>query len=237
MALPMSSAPTYTLTVPSTGAQVKYRPFLVKEEKALMIAQQSEDPVVMVETLKNVIQACVVGDIDASKLATFDLEYIFTQLRAKSVGEIVDLNAKCDDCEDDKAVTVVKIDLTKLEVQKNPEHTNKIELFDDVGVVLKYPSIDIIKKMESMDPTDVEQVFDIVVGCVDYIYNSQEVFYAKDQTKEELTEFLNNLTNEQFQKVQSFFETMPKLSKEIEYDCPVCRKHHVKVLAGLQSFF
>jgi hypothetical protein len=237
MALPMSNTPTYTLTVPSTGKQAKFRPMLVKEQKALLIAQQSEDPITMVESLKNVIQACMPNEVDANKLATFDLEYIFTQIRSKSVGEIVELNAKCDTCADEKAVALVKVDLTTLAVKKDPEHTNKIALFEDVGIVMNYPTIDVLKKMETLDSTDVDQVFNIVSSCVDYIYNTDEVFYAKDQTKEELTEFLNNLTNDQFMNIQNFFVTMPRLSHEIEYDCPVCKAHHIKVLEGLQSFF
>lgn len=237
MALPMSSTPMYTLTVPSTGKQAKFRPMLVKEQKALLIAQQSEDPVTMIESLKNVIQACMPNEVDANKLATFDLEYMFTQIRAKSVGEIVDLNAKCDTCTDEKAVALVKVDLTTLNVKKDPEHANKIPLFEDVGIVMNYPTIDVLKKMEGLDTQDVDQVFNIVSSCVDYIYNTDEVFYAKDQTKEELTEFLNNLTNDQFMKIQNFFVTMPRLSHEIEYDCPVCKVHHAKVLEGLQSFF
>jgi hypothetical protein len=237
MALPMSNTPTYTLTIPSTGKQAKFRPMLVKEQKALLIAQQSEDPITMVESLKNVIQACMPNEVDANKLATFDLEYIFTQIRSKSVGEIVELNAKCDTCTDEKAVALVKVDLTTLAVKKDPEHTNKIALFEDVGIVMNYPTIDVLKKMETLDSNDVDQVFNIVSSCVDYIYNTDEVFYAKDQTKEELTEFLNNLTNDQFTKIQNFFVTMPRLSHEIEYDCPVCKAHHIKVLEGLQSFF
>jgi hypothetical protein len=237
MALPMNSTPTYTLVVPSSNQSVKYRPFLVKEEKALLIANQSEDPITMVETLKTVVQDCIIDKIEVNHLATFDLEYIFTQIRAKSVGEIVELNAKCDTCTDEKAVANVKVDLTTLQVEKNPEHSKKIELFDDVGIVLNYPNIDLIKRLDAVDANDVDQIFDIVTNCIDYIYNTDEVFYAKDQTKEELTTFLNNLTSEQFMKIQNFFATMPRLKHEIKYTCPVCSKEHAKVLEGLQSFF
>ena len=194
MSLPINSAPTYTLTVPSTGKQIKYRPFLIKEEKTLLIAQQSEDPVVMVDSLKDVIRSCVKDEIDLDNLATFDLEYIFTQIRAKSVGEVVELILKCDTCEDEKATAKVFIDLTTLKVEKNPDHNDKIVLFDDVGIAMKYPTIDVLKKMESVNASDLDEVFGVVVDCIDYIYNTDEIFYAKEQTKEELTEFLNNLS-------------------------------------------
>lgn len=237
MALPLNNALTYNLEVPSTGKQIKYRPFLIKEEKALMIAQQSEDPKVMMDTLKYVIGSCAKGQLDTDALATFDLEYIFTQIRAKSVGEIVELNLACDTCTDEKAVAKVSIDLTTVKVEKDPEHISKIIVYDNVGIALKYPTIDIIKKLESAQSSDVEQTFDIVTECIDYIYTDDEVFHAADQTKSELLEFLNNMTTEQFSKVQKFFETMPKLKKEIEYSCPVCGKEHHKVLEGLTSFF
>ena len=236
MALPMNTTPVYTLAVPSTGKELKFRPFLIKEEKTLLIAQQSEDPIVMVESLKEVIQSCV-KDIDVNDLATFDLEYIFTQIRSKSVGEIIELMMLCDTCTDEKAVAKVSIDLTKIQVEKNPEHKAKIHLYNDVGVVMKYPTLDILKKMESINTNDLDEVFNVVVDCIDYIYNEEEVFHAKEQTKQELLDFVNNLSSDQFAEVQNFFETMPKLKHEIDYVCPVCSKEHHKVLEGLNSFF
>ena len=236
MALPMNTTPVYTLAVPSTGKELKFRPFLIKEEKTLLIAQQSEDPIVMVESLKEVIQSCV-KDIDVNDLATFDLEYIFTQIRSKSVGEIIELMMLCDTCTDEKAVAKVSIDLTKIQVEKNPEHKAKIHLYNDVGVVMKYPTLDILKKMESINTNDLDEVFNVVVDCIDYIYNEEEVFHAKEQTKQELLDFVNNLSSDQFAEVQKFFETMPKLKHEIDYVCPVCSKEHHKVLEGLNSFF
>jgi hypothetical protein len=237
MALPINSTPVYNLTLPSTGKELKFRPFLIKEEKALLLAGQSEDAKVMVESLKQVIKSCIKDDIDVEDLATFDLEYLFTQIRAKSVGEIVELYLKCDTCEDEKAVAKVEIDLTQIQVEKNPDHVNKIILFDDVGVALKYPTIDVIKRFENIDNANMDEVFSIVIDCIDYIYTTTEVFHAKDQTKDELNTFLNNLSSEQFKKLQDFFETMPRLKHAIDYKCPVCNKDHHKVLEGLQSFF
>jgi hypothetical protein len=237
MALPISSTPVYNLTIPSSGKKIKYRPFLIKEEKALLIAQQSEDQIVMVDSLKAVIKSCIKDDVDVDTLATFDLEYIFTQLRAKSVGEIIDLQLRCDTCEDENAVASVKIDLTSLKVTKSDEHQSKVELYDDVGIMLKYPTVDIIKKLESLEQSDIDSVFSVIVESIDYIYTTAEVFHAKDQTKQELLDFLNNLTSDQFAKIQKFFETMPKLSHPVEFSCPVCNKQHNKVLEGLSSFF
>jgi hypothetical protein len=237
MALPMNNMPVYNLEIPSSGKQVKFRPFLIKEEKALLIAQQSESPKVMMDTLKQIIAECVKGDIDTNTLAIFDLEYIFAQLRAKSVGESVELLLKCDTCEDEKAVTPVRIDLTQLTVDKPKEHTNKIELFDDVGIILKYPSLDTVLKLEDSGSNDIDSMFDIIIECIDSIYTQNEIYHAKEQTHQDLIEFLNNLSSDQFQKIQTFFETMPKLKKEIDYNCPVCGKNHHKVLEGIVSFF
>jgi len=237
MALPISSTPTYTLAIPSSGKEVKYRPFLVREEKALMIAQQSEDPMVMVNTLKDVVKTCLDGDFNVDDLATFDLEYIFTQLRAKSVGETVDLIFPCDVCEDEKARVKISFDITKLKVEKSPDHENKIYLFGDVGVVMKYPTMQVLKKLQDLDTNNLDDLFKIVAECIDYIYQGNELFYGKEQSQEELLDFINNLTSEQFSKIQKFFETMPRLKQEVDYNCPVCGRGHHKVMEGLQSFF
>jgi hypothetical protein len=240
MALPMMSAPTYTMVVPSSGVSVKFRPFLVKEEKALLIAQQSEDVGVMIQTLKGIINTCVLDKLDVDKLATFDLEYMFTQIRAKSVGEIIELIFPCDidhGEDNEKARVKVSIDLTTLIVEKDPNHNNKINLFGDVGVVMKYPTMDVMKRLENLDANDLDKVFGVVADSIDYIYQGEEIFYGKEQKHEELLQFLNNLTSEQFVKVQQFFATMPRIKKEIEYTCPVCQRQHRKMLEGMQSFF
>lgn len=240
MALPLNNTPVYNLDIPSTKQTIKYRPFLVKDQKALMLAQQSESQKVMVDTLKSVIKSCVADPIDVDSLAMFDLEYIFTQLRAKSVGETVDLIMSCDEDhgEQNKLAKVkMSIDLTKIEVEASPDHTNKISMWGDVGVVMKYPSVDIIKKFETIDNNDTETVFNIITQSIDYIYDGEEVYHAKEQTKDELLQFVNNLTTEQFQKIQGFFETMPKLKYDVHYNCPVCNKAHTVRLEGMDSFF
>jgi hypothetical protein len=240
MALPIMSTPTYTMTVPSTEQTIRYRPFLVKEEKALLIAQQSEEMITMVQTLKGVVKSCILDEIDIEKLATFDLEYMFVQIRGKSVGETIDLVFPCDEDHGEqnaKATSKVTIDLNTLVVEKEEGHTNKIDLFDSVGVVMKYPTIDVLKKLEGIQNDDLDKIFDIVALSIDFIYDGDQIYYAKEQTHAELLQFVNNLNSQQFLKVQNFFVTMPKIKKEIQYDCPVCNKHHVKMLEGLQSFF
>lgn len=238
--LPMNATPVYTITVPSTKSSFKFRPFLVKDEKALLVAQQSEDTTVMLDTIKEVIKSCAKADIDVDKLASFDIEYIFLQLRAKSVGETVELMFQCDEDhgeQNEKARAPVTIDLNSVAVVVPEGHTSKISLFGDVGIALKYPTIETLKKLEQANSDDIEQVFDVVVDCIDYIYNSEEVFPAHEQKKEELIQFLENLTSEQFNNVQQFFRTMPALKVDIAYTCPVCGKQHNKYLEGLESFF
>lgn len=237
MALPSMVAPTYELTVPSTKQVVKYRPFLVKEEKALMIAQQSEEPQTMLDTLKSVISACTFGKLNVDTLATFDIEYIFIQLRAKSVGEISELMFSCLKCGDSKAKVKINVDLTQINVIFDERHKSDIELFNDVGIKLKYPGLSVMNKLKDVKVDNYEILFDLIVECIDYIYDTDNVYAAAEQSREELEDFINNLTQDQFAKIQEFFETMPKLEKTIEFKCPVCGFDHVQVLQGLDGFF
>jgi hypothetical protein len=236
MALPMNVMPTYTLIIPSTQKQVKYRPFVVRDQKALLIAQATEDVGVMLDTVKDVIKSCVVDNIDIDKLASFDVEYIFSQLRAVSVGEMVDLLFKCDVCTDEAAVSKVRIDLRQLSVDTPEGHNMKIPLFGDVGVMMKYPNLSALKALETAED-NVDIMFDVVVSCIDYIYNSEEVFYAKEQSREEMVQFVSNLTAEQFNKLEEFFRTMPRIRQYVKYTCPVCNREHSKYMEGLSSFF
>lgn len=237
MSLPVYNTPVYNLTLPSSGKVIKFRPFLVKEEKALLIAQQSEDASVMIDTLKQVIKSCVKDSIDVDTMPTFDLEYVFVQIRAKSVGEVVELMLRCNTCDDPKAVSRVSVDLTQLEVIKTADNNPKIDLFDDVGIMFKFPTMKLLSKLEVADITDIDSVIDVIADCVDYIYNSSEVFHAKEQTKEELVIFLNNLNSKQFAKIQKFFETLPRLKCELNFVCPICSVPQKSVLEGLNSFF
>ena len=240
MALPSNSTPVYSLVVPSLKKTVNYRPFLVKDQKALMLAQQSEDEKVMVDTLKDVITSCITDDIDVNSLAMFDLEYIFTQLRSKSVGENVELILSCDEDHGEQnkdAKLKVSVNLSDIQVESKEGHDKNINLWGDVGVVMKYPSVDILKKFQNLKETDTDSVFNIISQSIDYIYDGNEVYHSKEQSKSEMSEFVNNLTTEQFQKIQKFFETMPKLTYDIDYNCPVCSKAHKVRLEGMDSFF
>jgi len=234
MALPKISSATYTTKVPSTKTSVKFRPFTVKEQKALLIAQQSEDQTVMIDTLKSVLTACVLDKIDVDTLAIFDLEFMFMQIRAKSVGEIVELLFTCDKC-DEK--TKLSFDLTRLNVLIPEGHTKTIDLGGNMGIIMKYPAIDVINEISAMNTEDVKSVFNVILTCVDQIYDEKQVYPAKEYTREELNEFMESLSAKQFSKVQEFFETMPRLEQRVEYDCPRCKHHHDLALRGIKNFF
>lgn len=237
MALPKQVLPTYTTQLPSTGKPIKFKPFQVREEKALLLAQQSDDKGIMADTLKDVVRHCVVDELNVESLAMFDLEYLLLQIRAKSIGEIVSLIFSCDVCKDPKAKTKINFDLTQFEVKRNPNHTNKIKLFDTTGVVLKYPDVSAISKFDRLEDDDISGIFDLIINSIDYVYSDDEFFYAKDQTKQELHEFINNLTQVQFKELVNFFETMPKLRQDVTYTCPVCNLAHNKYIEGIDSFF
>lgn len=237
MILPTPSTPIYTTKLPSTGETIKYRPFLVKDEKALFLAQQSDDMGVMLDTLKTIIGSCITTEIDIDRLALFDVEYMFLQLRTKSVGEVIGLTFKCQSCNDPKANTKVDIDLSKIQVDTPPNHQKNILLFDTTGVVMKYPSIDIINKFNVIGSDDMDSIFDIIYSCIDFIYSGEEMFYSKDINKKDFVQFVDNLTKEQFQHIKEFFETMPKLKHIVKYQCPVCSAINESEMVGLNAFF
>lgn len=237
MALPVLNTPTYELVIPSTKKKIKYRPFLVKEEKALLIAQQSEDENTMINTLKSVISTCTFDKVDVETLAVFDIEYIFCQIRSKSVGEIAEVSYSCLNCKDPKGNVKLNVDLSAMQVEHNKDHSSKIQLFDDVGVKMKYPTLSLLKRINESKSLDVDTIFDIVIDCIDSIYTDDEVFNAAEQTREELENFINGLTKEHFIKIESFFETMPKFYKDLEWDCPNCNYHHKVTIRGIESFF
>lgn len=236
MALPKQQTPIYSTIIPTMDKEIKFSPFLVKHEKCLLLAQQSEDDNTMVDTLKDVVKDCIKTDIDVDKLAIVDLEYLFSQIRAKSVGEIVELIFPCDVCDSQKATVKISFDLTKLKIDKHPDHNKKISLFDDVGIVMKYPSINILKKLKSNE-LSIDDLFLLIVDSIEYIYDSEEIYYTKEQTAEEVTQFINDLTQDQFNKIQQFYDTMPRLRQYVSYNCPVCGLAHNKVLEGIESFF
>jgi len=230
MALPKLNTPTYELTLPSTGAKVKYRPFLVKEHKVLLTMAEAEDNEVG-RIVRELVDVCTYKALVINSLPHFDIEYIFMQLRARSIGEVVEVIINCE-CEN-KIETSFNIE--NLQVERPEGHSNKIMVTDDIGVMLKYPSIDEVFAVFSEEGTD--DIFNLVINSIVAIYNSDDYWEAKDQTKEEIEEFIYSLTKEQFSKLEVFFTSSPKIVQTIECDCPVCGKHNVSRLEGLQNFF
>ncbi len=236
MALPKLNTPTYELEVPSTDEKIKYRPFLVKEEKILMIAMESKDNAQIVNAVKDIVSECTFNKLDVSSMPMFDVEYIFLNIRAKSVGEISKLKLLCPD--DKKTYADVELDLTKVEVQVENDHTNKIELTDSMGMIMTYPTIDSFQDSGIKNIT-AENMLDVISSCVLQIYenNGEKVYQAKDQTKKELTEFIESMNTNQFKQVQAFFDTMPKLKHTVKVKNPKTKKSSDVTLNGLNDFF
>ena len=233
MPLPVLSTPTYELNIPSTGQTVQYRPFLVKEEKILLMANEGGEPAEIVRAMKQIIESCIQNGYNTDNMPLFDVEYIFLKLRSKSVNEISEVGFRCPECDE---VIKIEVDLSEVEVISNENHSNKVELTDDVGLIMNYPQLDSIN-MNNLEDTDIDTIFDVVSSCIDSIYQGEEIYDGKDYTKDEIAEFINNLTQQQFQKVQEFFDTMPKLSHTVQYDCSKCDYNQPLVLEGLQNFF
>ena len=236
MALPKLNTPTYELEVPSTDEKIKYRPFLVKEEKILLMAMESKDNAQIINAVKDIVSSCTFEKLNVATMPMFDMEYIFLNIRAKSVGEVSKLKILCPD--DKKTYASVELDLTKVEVQVGDDHTNKIELTDDMGMIMTYPTIDSFLE-SGIDTINANNMLDVIGSCVLQIYEQkgEKVYQAKDQTKKELTEFIESMNSGQFRKLQSFFDTMPKLKHTIKVKNPKTKKTSDVTLSGLNDFF
>lgn len=241
MALPVVNAPVYTLEVPSTKKVIKFRPFLVKEEKLLLIAMQDDKKEsAIVETLKQIVKNCTFGEVDVESLSITDIEYIFLQLRAKSKGDEVEVSFKCsNDVNGESCDTVnqTKINLQNVKVEKNVDHSNKIMLTDTIGIILKEPTLNDIATLQEKignEYSDMKDIFESINGFIDTIFNGEVIY--NEYTKEELTEFIESLSDEQFQKIKSFFETMTKLKLDVNITCKKCGYNETVTLEGLQSF-
>ena len=235
MALPILETATYELTLPSADVKVKYRPFLVKEEKVLLQALESNDDVEIKNAIKDIVSTCTFGQIDASKLPTFDLEYVFLQVRSKSVGEVAKIRLLCPD---DKETYVTKeIDLSKVEVQVDEEHTNEIKISDKIKMIMKYPTIDTVDPKTNVKGMKTQQVFDMITGCIHSIIDGEKEHFVKDYTKDELNKFIESLDRKSFDNLNKFFETMPQLRHEIEVENPKTKVKSKIVLKGAQDFF
>ena len=245
MALPQVSTPTYELTVPSTGKKVSFRPFLVKEEKILMMAMESGDTSSMTKAMKEIITSCTDGEANTKDLAPYDLEYFFLQLRGKSVGEHIEIGAPrppnftgcCKESTDeDKCKFDIDIDDIKVDTSKvvKPE----IELTKQIGVKMKYPQMDTIQKHTAPDGSMKSSgVFEMIIECIEYIWDEDEIHQSQDHTKKEMNAFLDSLNTNQFKKIQDFFEGMPKLKHDVEWVCPHCKKSTTLTLQGIDAFF
>ena len=233
MTLPVINTPTYELTVPSTKDTLVYRPFLVKEEKILLMAMEEDKESQLNRALKQVVNNCTFQKIKVDKLPLFDLEYIFLRIRAKSVGEVAKLQILCED--DGETYVPVEIDLESIEVEFQEDHNTKIEITDDIGLIMSYPTFEYLDF--NVEGSDINKLFDIIASSINQIYEGDIVYEKVDFNKKELKTFLESLTSEQFKRVQHFFETMPRLRHILEVKNPKTKVTNTVVLEGLNAFF
>ena len=237
MTLPSVETPRYELTLPSTDKVVQFRPFLVKEEKVLLVAMESNNNTEIINATKEILNACTYEKLEIEKLPIFDIEYIFLQIRAKSVGEVAKFKMLCPD--DKSTYANVEVDLTKVNVQVDDEHTNNIVIDENrkLGVVFNYPTLEMTKAGFNIDETDINTLFDIMTTSIDHIYEGEKVYPAKDSTKEELKTFLESLPQKTFEKIKTFFETMPQLRHTVEVENPKTKVKSTIDLKGIRDFF
>jgi hypothetical protein len=239
MALPVINTPEYFLELPSTGQKVKYRPFVVREEKVLLLALESEDISEMSNAVKNVLASCVKGEnLNIETLPTFDIEYLFLNIRGKAVGEEIEINILCPD--DQETYVKTKIFIDEIQVKKDPNHTKQIKLNESLMMDMKYPSLEQFIKTNfdfENKKNQLEQSIELIASCVDKIYNEEEVWASADVTQKEIIDFLENMNSNQFKEIEKFFETMPKLEHEIKIRNPETKVESKVTLAGLADFF
>ena len=233
MALPKLKTPIYTLDLPSTGEKVKYRPFLVKEQKILMMAQESENETEIFDAVTTLVNSCTFDKIDGKKSPLFDIEYIFLKIRSKSVGETTTINVLCPD--DNETYAPVSIKFDDVYVQMIDNHSNIIDITDDIKMVMKYPQLSDIKSMSSVK-NEQSQVFDILKKCIWEVHHGDVIHNRVDVTDSDIEEFIDNFTTEQFEKVTQFFNTMPKLRHAVKVTNPKTKVESELVLEGLESF-
>ena len=240
MPLPKINTPTHELVLPSTGKKIKYRPFLVREEKILVMAMESEDMKQITTAIVDILNNCILTrGVKVEKLSTFDIEYLFLNVRSKSVGETVEVNVTCPD--DGETQVQMEIDIDSIRVKKDKTHKSTVKLDDNLSMKLKYPSLNefIESNFDASDTTrsEVTQSLDMIISCIDMIYNEEESWSATDSTKKELSEFIEQLNTKQFKEIEKFFATMPKLSHTIKVKNPNTKVESEVVLEGLASFF
>lgn len=236
MALPQINNSRYEVVIPSTGQKVSYRPYLVKEEKVLMMAMESNDSKMIMNATIDIIKACVFDDINIDELAMFDIETLFVALRAKSVGERIDLSVKCDECD---GRNDIQIDFDDIKTPEVKETESVIMITDKVGVTMRYPSYSDIAEIDgnNNEDVDINAALKVIVACIKNIFDEDAVYDAKNETKKSLTDFVESLSNAQFIKLSQFFSESPALTYDLKYDCIHCKTHNETELKGLQSFF
>ena len=236
MALPKLATPTYQFEIPSTDEKINFRPFFVKQEKILMMAMESKSNADITQAVKDIVQECTFNKVDISNMPMFDVEYIFLNIRSKSVGEVSKLKLLCPD--DGKTYADVELDLNEVKVQVGDDHTNKIELGNDMGMIMKYPTIDSFSETGIRD-INPGNMLEVISSCILQIYEKkgEKVYDTKDQTQKEVIDFIEQLNTSQFKKVQDFFTTMPKLKHEITVKNPKTKKESKITLTGLNDFF
>ena len=238
MPLPTIVTPTYELELPSTGKKIKYRPFLVKEEKLLVLALETENTKDISTAIKTVLKNCIQSrGVKVENLPTFDIEFLFLNIRGKSVGEEVEVNLIAPD--DEETQVPVTINLDDIQIQKTEDHTNKVKLDDALTMEMKYPSLDqfIKSNFDFTEEVNMDQSFDLIASCIDKIYNEEEVWSTADCTKKEVKEFLEQMNSMQFKEIEKFFDEMPKLSHSVTFTNPKTKVESTVVLEGLSSFF
>jgi hypothetical protein len=241
--LPKLDVPTYEVNLISTGKPIRFRPFLVKEQKLFLMASESDDPKETVQVIRQVLKNCIIDEVNVDSLPTFDLEWLFINLRARSVEEIVNLRYKCnnnvkdEEGKDVKCSGYVEFDVNLLDIEpsKNPEHTNKIQITENLGVVLRYPTFEMVQKYEGLQENDL--MTNVLVDCIDYIYDKEQMYYAKDTTRDELIEFVDSLQQKDLEKIKLFFDTIPEVKKDVTFDCPKCKYKEEIAIKGIQNFF
>jgi hypothetical protein len=241
--LPKIDTPIYEVKLISTGKVVQFRPFLVKEQKLFLMNTENDDVESTIKVIRQVLKNCVLSDIDIDALPVFDLEYLFMHLRARSVSEVVNLKYKCNNTiKDDKGGdkecgTVNELSFNVLEIQPtiNEKHTKKFQLTDKIGIVMKYPTFEIMQKASGKEDSDI--IMDLIYNSIEQVYDEDTVYHMKDSTRDEIIEFVDNLQQKDLENVRDFFDTMPKLQKKIDYKCKKCCYQENIVLEGVQSFF
>ena len=234
MALPKLNTPTYSLVLPSTGEEIKFRPFLVKEQKLLMLAQESEDNKEMLDTVVKIVSSCTFNKVDPTHSPLFDIEYVFLKLRAKSVGENVEVTLLCPD--DEETYTTKKINLDKIEIEVDESHSNEIQLTEQIKLIMKYPQMSDMNQINTQDNSQINLVFSVLKHCILEVQDGDTSYQKVDISDKDLEEFIDSFDTEQFEKIMTFFETMPKLKEKVQVTNPKTQVTSEIVLEGLESF-